>query len=182
VKHGLPPIVWPHARVLILGSLPGDESLRLQQYYGNSRNHFWAILGRIHGEQIGAEYAQRIAFLRRRGIALWDVIASAERRGSLDSHIRSEVPNHFAELFGLAPGLRTIALNGSKAALSFERHVRPRFSSLLESMHVVALPSSSAVPSRKFLSVEAKAEIWRAAFSEARRRISPSPAGGRGSG
>ena len=162
MKQGLPPIVWPHARILVLGSLPGDESLRLQQYYGNPRNQFWQILGRIYGEQISADYPGRLAFLQRHGIAAWDIIQRAERQGSLDSNIRNEMPNDFAELFRLAPNLHTIALNGSKAALSFERHVRPHFKSLLESVRTIALPSTSAVPARKFLTAEAKAELWRA--------------------
>ena len=162
MKQGLPPIIWPHAQVLVLGSLPGDESLRRQQYYGNPRNQFWQILSKIYGEPIGTEYADRVVFLQQRGIALWDVIQRAERQGSLDSNIRNEMPNDFAELLRLAPLLRTIALNGSKAALSFERHVRPHFKPLLESVRTIALPSTSPVPARKFLSVDAKAEIWRA--------------------
>jgi len=125
VKHGLPPIAWPSATILILGSLPGDESLRKQQYYGNPRNQFWDVLGRVFGEPVGAEYAEKIAWLERRGIALWDVLAAAERRGSLDSDIRNEQANDFARLFRRLPRLETIALNGSKAALSFERYVRP---------------------------------------------------------
>ena len=162
MKRGLPPIVWPHARILVLGSLPGDESLRRQQYYGNPHNQFWQILAKIHDTEVGSEYADRLAFLEQRGIALWDVIGHAERHGSLDSNIRNEMPNDFAPLFRLAPALRTIALNGSKAALSFERHVRPAFTSRLESMHIVKLPSTSPVPARNFLNVEAKAELWRA--------------------
>jgi hypoxanthine-DNA glycosylase len=162
MKQGLPPIVWPHASILVLGSLPGDESLRVQQYYGNPRNQFWQILGRIYAEPISTEYSERIAFLQRHGIALWDVIQRAERQGSLDSNIRNELPNDFAALFRQAPDLRTIALNGSKAALSFERHVRPHFKPLLESVRTITLPSTSPVPARKFLSADAKAELWRA--------------------
>lgn len=162
MKHGLPPIVWPHARILVLGSLPGDESLRKQQYYGNPRNQFWAILSRIYGSEIGTGYAERLAFLERRGIALWDVIERAERRGSLDSQIRNETPNDFGELFSRLPQLRTIAFNGAKAAAAFTRYVRPQFAVTLESIRVHGMPSTSPVPARKFLTLEAKAELWRA--------------------
>src|SRR5215475_13892032 len=119
IKHGLAPIVWPHARVLILGSLPGDESLRRQQYYGNPRNQFWSILSRVYGTPIGADYGERLAFLERHGIALWDVLARAERHGSLDSNIRNEAPNDFGDLFRALPDLRVIALNGAKSASAF---------------------------------------------------------------
>jgi len=166
VKHGLPPIVWPHATILILGSLPGDESLRKQQYYGNPRNQFWDVLGRVFGEPVGAEYAEKIAWLERHGIALWDVLAAAERRGSLDSDIRNEQANDFAQLFRRLPRLETIALNGSKAALSFERYARAALPRRLAHVRTLALPSTSPVPARVFLSVEAKAERWAAIRGE----------------
>lgn len=162
MKHGLPPLVWPHARILILGSLPGDESLRKQQYYGNPRNQFWAILGLVFDDSVPEDYGERLAYLERHGIALWDVIERAERRGSLDSNIRNEIPNDFGKLFRRLPELHTIALNGSKAATAFARHVRPQFASRLESMRILPLPSTSAVPARKFLNLEAKAGFWRA--------------------
>ena len=162
MKHGLPPILWPHARLLVLGSLPGDESLRRQQYYGNPRNQFWAILARIHGATVGDDYAQRLAFLEHHGIALWDVLARAERRGSLDGNIRNEAPNDFEAAFRAMPQLRVIALNGSKAAAAFARHVRPKFAAWLESLRILALPSTSPVPTRKYLDLDAKAEFWRA--------------------
>jgi len=162
MKHGLAPIIWPHAQVLVLGSLPGDESLRRQQYYGNPRNQFWAILGGIFGADIGAEYADKLRFLDAHGIALWDVLERAERPGSLDSNIRNEVPNDFGALFEALPQLHTIALNGSKAAATFARYVQPKFAAQLATLRVLAMPSTSPVPSRKFLTLDAKAQIWRA--------------------
>jgi hypoxanthine-DNA glycosylase len=161
MKQGLPPLLWPGARILVLGSLPGDESLRKQQYYGNPRNQFWAILGRLFDEDGSSDYAQRLAFLERNGVALWDVIERAERHGSLDSNIRNDVPNDFGDLFGRLPHLRTIALNGAKASASFLRHVQPKFAERLEGVRVLSLPSTSAVPARKFLDLAAKAEVWR---------------------
>ena len=162
MKRGLPPIVWPNARILVLGSLPGDESLRKQQYYGNPRNQFWAILSRVFDDDVGAEYPQRLAFLEKHGIALWDVIRSTDRQGSLDSNIRNECPNDFATLFDALPGVHTIALNGSKAAAAFARHVRPTCADWLSTRRVLTMPSTSAVPARRFLDVDAKAEFWKA--------------------
>jgi TDG/mug DNA glycosylase family protein len=162
MKHGLPPILWPHARILILGSLPGDESLRRQQYYGNPRNQFWAILARIFESPMPEEYPHKLDFLKTHGIALWDVLERAERHGSLDSNIRNATPNNFEPVFAQLPQLRTIAVNGSKAASSFVRYVQPQFAQQLASLRVLALPSTSPVPSRKFLTLDAKAEIWRA--------------------
>ena len=162
MKHGLPPILWPHARVLVLGSLPGDESLRQRRYYANPRNQFWPILARIHGEELGDDPAQRLALLERHGIALWDVLASAERQGSLDGNIRNEVPNDFGAVFRALPQLRVIALNGAKAAATFARHVQPAFCAWLESLRILALPSTSPVPTRKYLDIDAKTEFWRA--------------------
>ena len=148
--------------MLVLGSLPGDESLRRQQYYGNPRNQFWEILRRVFDDDPGNDYQQRLAFLKFHGIALWDVIGSAEREGSLDSAIRAERPNDFAALFAELTELRTIALNGSKAAAAFARHVRPAFPDWLSARRVLAMPSTSAVPSRRYLDVEAKAAFWKA--------------------
>ena len=161
MKHGLPPIVWPHAGILVLGSLPGDESLRRQQYYGNPRNQFWAILARVFDAETGDTYADKQRFLDTQGIALWDVLARAERHGSLDSHIRNEAPNEFGTLFAQLPHLHTIALNGAKAAAAFKRHVAPRHGARLAALRVLALPSTSPVPSRKFLTLDAKVALWR---------------------
>jgi TDG/mug DNA glycosylase family protein len=162
MKHGLAPIIWPHARILILGSLPGDESLRRQQYYGNPRNQFWAILERVFGDETSSDYPARVAFLERHDIALWDVFERAERVGSLDSSIRNEQANDFTSVFHRMPHLRVIALNGSKAAAAFARHVQPRFAPWLDSLRILALPSTSPVPARKFLDLDAKTEFWRA--------------------
>lgn len=162
MKHGLAPLLWPHARVLVLGSLPGDESLRRQQYYGNPRNQFWPIIARIHGAVFADDYAQRLSLLERHGIALWDALARAERRGSLDGNIRNEAPNDFEPAFRAMPQLRVIALNGAKAAAAFARHVQPKFAAWLESLRILALPSTSPVPARKYLDLDAKTEFWRA--------------------
>ncbi len=122
VKVGLAPIISDDSRILILGSMPGDESIRLQQYYGHRQNHFWKILGEVFGETVPSVYEQRLAFLHARGIAVWDVLAAAERIGSSDSNIKNEVANDFTGFLAAHPGLQSIVFNGHKAEALFRRH------------------------------------------------------------
>ncbi len=85
IKFGLPPIARPDARLFILGSLPGDASLTARRYYAHPTNQFWRLLGHAIGDKIDLlDYDERLRRLAERRIGLWDVIASASRRGSLD--------------------------------------------------------------------------------------------------
>ena len=86
-KEGLQPVIGPNPRILILGSLPGDESLRKQEYYGNPRNMFWDVMSGVLGEKAPIRYPERVEYLKRHGIALWDALHVAEREGSLDANI-----------------------------------------------------------------------------------------------
>ena len=88
-KFSFPPIIGANARLLILGTLPGEESLRLRQYYGHPRNHFWPLIAAIFDKSLPAAYAERERLLKRNRSALWDVLESAERVGSLNSAIRN---------------------------------------------------------------------------------------------
>ncbi|MCY3606051.1 MAG: DNA-deoxyinosine glycosylase [Gammaproteobacteria bacterium] len=160
IKHGFPPIFDPHARVLILGSLPGDESLRRGQYYGHPRNQFWALLGAVFERDLPPlEYERKCAFLLRKRIALWDVLKAAERRGSLDTAIRKERPNDLPALFGELPGLRAVGCNGGKAHRSFRRHFGAWLIGFPGEIELCRLPSSS--PAYAAMPLEAKARQWR---------------------
>lgn len=109
--------------MLVLGSLPGEASLRLGQYYGHPRNRFWELLGAALGEDLrGLPYARRLARLKARGVALWDMVAEARREGSLDADIRAERHNAVRDLI-VATGVRAVFLNGGKAADAFRRAV-----------------------------------------------------------
>ncbi len=160
MKQGLEPIADDGSRILILGSLPGDASLAAQEYYANPRNHFWRILSRIHDAPIEAEYESRLAFLRRHGIALWDVLKAAERKGSLDSNIRSPVVNDLEGLVNKHPRIRTVGLNGTKAWKFFNRHWRRHSVFSTSGMQVRCLPSTSPVPGKNVKSFEEKVEAW----------------------
>ena len=160
IKHGFPPIFDPRARVLILGSLPGDESLRRSQYYGHPRNQFWALLGAVFGRELRQlEYERKCAFLLRKRIALWDVLEAAERRGSLDTAIRRERPNDLPALFGELPGLRAVGCNGGKAHRSFRRHFGAWLNQFPGAISVCRLPSSS--PAYAAMPLDIKVRHWR---------------------
>ena len=118
-----PPIASPDARILILGSMPGQASLAAGQYYAHPRNAFWPIMGALFGAGPELPYAQRLERLASAGIALRDVIGRCERAGSLDSAIApaSIEANDFAGLFAACPGIDHVFFNGTAAATLFRR-------------------------------------------------------------
>lgn len=156
-----PPIERADARVLILGTMPGVASLRAGQYYAHPRNAFWGILGEILGFDPEDAYARRAAHLRRCGVAVWDVLASCVREGSLDSAIvgSSLVPNDFRRFFASHPRLRKVCFNGATAEALFRRHVRARLP-LMPAVEFVRLPSTS--PANAGVARESKRLAWRA--------------------
>lgn len=123
-KKGLKPILGATPKILVLGSLPGDESLRKQEYYGNQRNMFWEVMTGILGEPAPVQYAQKVEYLKRHGIALWDVLHAAEREGSLDVNIHNEVFNDIDSLISENPSIKVIATNGGKAEKAFRKYLR----------------------------------------------------------
>ncbi|RZJ42481.1 MAG: DNA-deoxyinosine glycosylase [Brevundimonas sp.] len=112
-----PPVVDASTRLLILGSLPGDASLKVAQYYAHPQNAFWRLVSGVLGEPLADQpYEARLQRLKARGVGLWDVIASAERSGSLDAAIRLPVHADLPGLIRSLPNLRAVAFNGGKAA------------------------------------------------------------------
>ena len=141
-----PPVTAPGARVLILGSMPGQESLRRQRYYAHPRNLFWPIMAELCGFDSSLPYAERLDELLRRGFALWDVLKHCERDGSLDSAIKqhTEVPNDFASFLTAHHTIQLIGFNGQKAAKAFQKHVLPTLSTTItERLTLLPLPSTS---------------------------------------
>jgi hypoxanthine-DNA glycosylase len=117
VKRSFAPIVDARTRVLVLGSLPGEESLARRQYYGNPRNHFWRLIGAVTGETLEPlPYEARLARLLEAGVGLWDTIGSATRRGSLDGDIRAVEANPLVDLVDRLPELRAVGFNGGRSA------------------------------------------------------------------
>lgn len=158
--QGFAPIADSRARLLILGSMPGAASLEAGQYYAHPRNAFWPILESIWPIPASAPYRTRERLVKRCGIAIWDVLASCQRRTSLDSHIEphSIVVNDFAGFFGIHPALRCIAFNGSAAANLYRRHVLPELDSPARDLPQVQLPSTS--PANARLSAARKLQAW----------------------
>ncbi len=126
--QGFPPIANDQARVLILGSMPGIASLRAVQYYAHPRNQFWPIMASILGiDLVALAYPQKHQALLDAGIALWDVLQSCHRPGSLDADIAPDsiVVNDFATFFQQHPAIRQIYFNGAAAEQHFKRRVEP---------------------------------------------------------
>ena len=140
-----PPIANPDAEILILGSLPGRKSLEMQQYYAHPQNAFWKLIARIFDVEPSLPYARRVKVLAANRIALWDVLAAAERPGSLDSSIvhASALANDFAKFFRSHPKVRQVFFNGRKAEEMYRRFVRPGLPTEFASIHYVSLPSTS---------------------------------------
>ena len=107
-KRSFPPSADASARVLILGSMPGEESLRQRQYYAFKRNAFWRIMGTLFGFPETLPYEERLECLKRSHVALWDSLAGCEREGSLDSNIHNPEPNDIAGLLKQNPSIRTV--------------------------------------------------------------------------
>lgn len=162
---GFPPVAAPDARVLILGSLPGRDSLRRQEYYARPANCFWWIMGELAGAGPELPYQTRLARLIERRIALWDVCASAIRPGSLDARIvaASVVPNDIAGFLAGHPLIETICLNGGAAAAMFARHIRPGLASAQAALPQRRLPSTS--PAFAAQSRAAKLAVWKEALA-----------------
>ncbi|KAF1721794.1 DNA-deoxyinosine glycosylase [Pseudoxanthomonas wuyuanensis] len=159
---GLPPHIAADCRVLVLGSMPGDASLSVQQYYAHPRNRFWPLLAQICRFDPALAYPQRLAALQAAGFGLWDVIGQCRRAGSLDSAIvrGSEVINPIGARLPALPRLRAIALNGGKAAQAFARHLQPQLpADALAGIDVFALPSTS--PANAGFSLERLWQHWR---------------------
>ena len=147
VKFGLPPIARSDARLFILGSLPGDASLAARRYYAHPSNQFWRLLGTAIGEELQPlSYEQRLDRLAERRIGLWDVIASARRRGSLDQAIREAGHNRIEHLLHDFSDLRAIAFNGSTASKAGRKLIWEPPAKLT----LIDLPSSSAANTRAF--------------------------------
>ena len=141
--------------MLVLGTLPGEESLRRLEYYAHPRNLFWPIIFALFGETPPANYAQRLDFVLSHRIALWDVCASAQRLASADAAIRGEIPNTIDQLIAAHHGIRAIAFNGGGARRLYHRHFAP-----LNGITYLALPSTS--PAYASLGYAEKLARWQA--------------------
>ena len=156
--RSFPPVVADGARVLVLGSMPGNASLDAQRYYAHPRNLFWPIMGALFDAGPELAYRLRLSRLTAAGVALWDVAGECVRPGSLDARIQpgSVVANDLAGLLQAQPGIRRICFNGATAEALFRRHVSP---TLDAPPACIRLPSTS--PAHAAMSFDAKLAAWR---------------------
>jgi hypoxanthine-DNA glycosylase len=158
------PIAAADAKVLILGSMPGAESLARRQYYAHPRNAFWYIIERLTRQTAPLDYAQRMALLRKHGIALWDVLRACKRHGSLDSAIEhdSAVANDFAGFLREHCSITDVFFNGATAEHAWKRYVLKQIGPRYDYLNYRRLPSTS--PAMASLKPEQKLEQWSAIF------------------
>lgn len=157
-KYSFPPIEDGHLEILILGSLPGDESIRRRQYYAHPRNRFWPLMAKLLGKSLPDDYVGRTEMLLSAHIGLWDVAHSAIRKGSADIQICDEVPNDIGSLIERNPHLHTIAFNGQKAEKMFGKHFPETLS-----IRRLLMPSTSPANAVKTLDLLVK--DWSRIFS-----------------
>ena len=158
------PIEDAKARVLILGSMPGKASLAAGQYYAHPQNLFWRILGEVTGAGPTLPYEARARALKSRGIALWDVLESCAREGSLDSAIDDATisANDFASFYRAHPRIAHVFFNGAKAEACYRKHVLPALADAAASPSYRRLPSTS--PANASMSRAHKHRVWQQAL------------------
>jgi double-stranded uracil-DNA glycosylase len=161
--QSFPPIENPTAHTLILGSMPGKESLRAGQYYAHPRNAFWPIMSELVGAAPTLPYDARTQILKSVGIALWDVLASCTRHSSMDADIEKDsiCPNDFVSFFLAHPDITHVFFNGTMAEQCFHKHVQPLLKPLLEQrpLNYQRLPSTS--PANASMRSEQKLRAWK---------------------
>ena len=155
-EHSFLPLIDAKSQTLILGSLPGVESLYKQQYYAHSRNAFWRIIFTLYGENIDEEYSRRCEFILLNNLALWDVCGSAKRVGSADDKITDILPNDIKKLIDDFPNIRRIVLNGRKAEKEFRRY--------FPEITIPAAYAPSTSPALAALTFDEKLSEWRKAL------------------
>lgn len=155
VKRSFAPVADARARVLVLGSLPGEVSLAEARYYAHPRNHFWRLIGEVIGHELEPlPYGERLTVLQEAGVALWDTVGAARRRGSLDGAIRDVEANSLIRLVDTLPVLSAVGFNGGKAAAIGMPQLAGR-----EGLKLLPLPSSSPAFTVPFAT---KLERWEA--------------------
>lgn len=152
-KESFEPISNPECEILILGSLPGDKSLALAEYYGHPRNRFWKVIAQITNSDLPSIYTDKKALLLKNKMALWDVAHSASRKGSLDTAIENVVPNDLNVFIARHQKLKVVGFNGLKSQALFDKYFQRN-----KSLHYIVLPSTS--PANAGINFETICERW----------------------
>lgn len=152
IIQGLSPIYNKDARILILGSMPGSESLRQRNYYAHPTNDFWRIMGRLFGFDPTLSFEERYEILKQKQIALWDVVHSCSRHASSDHTITQVKPNHLDSIFADCPRLHHVFCNGQKSFTLYSKYFK------YASLPVIRLPSTSRA--YMIMNYAQKLEAW----------------------
>ena len=163
-KESFGPLASDDTRILVLGSIPGDRSLAVGEYYGHPQNRFWRVIAALVGSEVPVSYDDKRTMLSKAGIGLWDVARRARRQGSLDSAIRDAEPNDIAGFISAHPELRVVAFNGRKPEA-----LHDRFFDRVPGIEYVLLPGTS--PANAAWSLERLIGEWRRIFSGARANL-----------
>jgi hypoxanthine-DNA glycosylase len=162
--YSFPPIADLNARVLILGSMPGEASLRAGEYYAYRHNHFWRVMGTLLGFDPESPYADRVQALQSAGVAVWDVLHSCKREGSMDANIEHATleANDFKTFFSRHKNITHVFFNGGTAEQVYRREVLPGLNR--PAIQYQRLPSTS--PANASYSFERKLEAWKVVVSD----------------
>lgn len=161
-KNGLEPLMCENPEILILGSLPGDKSLELQEYYGHPRNRFWKVIAAIGNYIEPVTYDEKIGMLAKANIILWDVYQAADRAGSMDADIKHGDFNDIFSLLAKYPTIKTIALNGKtaeKAFYSYNRTHQVEAQNVTQKITICPMPSTS--PANASWTLEKLVPVWK---------------------
>ena len=153
VQHTFEPVFDEHSRILILGSFPSVKSREIQFYYGHPQNRFWKLMAQLLDVPVPQSIDEKKTMLLTHGLALWDVIASCDIKGSSDSSIKNVKPTELRKILD-ASNIKQIYANGSKAGQLYKKYQLP-----LTGMEAVVLPSTS--PANAAWSLERLCEAWR---------------------
>lgn len=163
VTHRFEPVYDESSQVLILGTFPSVKSRENQFYYGHPQNRFWKVLSAVTGEELPVTIAEKKAMLLRQHIAIWDVIASCDIRGSSDSSIQNVVVNPIEQLLKQS-SIRKIYGNGDKACKLYEKYCLEK-----TGMTIHKLPSTS--PANAAFSLDELIRLWGGELKERERDI-----------
>ncbi len=166
MKTGFPAITTVDAKILILGSMPGEESLKQQRYYAHPRNAFWYIMSTIFNFDNNLHYEEKVDILKVNNIALWDVLKHCNRSGSLDSAIQSDSieTNNFKNFYHNHPFIRNVFFNGAKAEQEYKKRVVPTLKNLHPTIKYHKFTSTS--PAMAMCTKEQKLVEWRTIIEE----------------
>lgn len=152
-----PPIVSPESSTLILGTMPGAMSLQMQEYYAYKQNQFWKIMFTLFSDgHVPSLFIEKVGLLQQNQIALWDVLAHCERKGSLDIHIKNHTENDIPALLNAYPKINKILFNGKES----HRYFMKKFGEI-DGIRFHVTPSTSPANTTKF---DEKLVAWRKAL------------------